>query len=208
MQEFLSISALILLGAISPGPDFAMVTRNSLMYSRQAGIYTALGISTSILIHACYCILGLAIIISKSLLAFTIMKYLGASYLIYIGIKSLFAKRDTKMIHVDHASHTIKRSKVFYQGLLCNLLNPSVIMFFLAFFTMVVKPGYALITEAGYALEIAAIQMLWFSSLVFMLTHPYVKSNLNRIQFYIVKMMGVLLVGFGFKIATLSTALL
>jgi RhtB (resistance to homoserine/threonine) family protein len=207
MQEFLSISALILLAAISPGPDFALVTRNSLMYSRKAGIYTAFGISVSILIHATYCILGLAILISESPFAFNIMKYLGASYLIYIGIKSLFAKRDRELIQVNHASQSIKGSQLFYQGLLCNLLNPSVIMFFLAFFTMVV-PGHTLALEAGYALEISAIQMIWFSTLAFMLTHPYVKRNLNRIQFYIVKMMGALLVGFGLKIATLSKALL
>ena len=74
MQEFLSVSLLIILAAISPGPDFAIVTKNSLLYSRKAGIYTALGVSGSLLVHAVYCILGLALIISQSLLAFIIIK--------------------------------------------------------------------------------------------------------------------------------------
>lgn len=94
MQEFFSISFLIILAAISPGPDFAMVIKNSLLYSRRAGIYTALGVSVSLLIHAVYCILGLALVISRSLLAFSIIKYLGAAYLIYIGIKGFLAKRE------------------------------------------------------------------------------------------------------------------
>ena len=88
MQEFLSISLLIMLAAVSPGPDFAVVTKNSLLYSRKAGLFTALGVSVSLLIHAVYCILGLAIIISQSLLAFSVIKYLGAAYLIYIGFKA------------------------------------------------------------------------------------------------------------------------
>lgn len=206
MQEFLSISLLILLAAISPGPDFAVVTKNSLLYSRKTGLFTALGVSISLLIHAVYCILGLAIIISQSLLAFSVIKYLGAAYLIYIGFKSLFAKRETQRLDVKHSRQTITNWQAFSQGLLCNLLNPKAIMFLLAFFTLVVKPGHSFISEMGYGFEIAVIHMIWFSSLACMLTHSYVKTNLSRIQFYIVKAMGAVLVAFGARIATLSHA--
>lgn len=206
MQEFLSISVLILLAAISPGPDFALVTKNSLLYSRRIGIYTALGVSVSLLIHASYCILGLAIVISQSLLAFSIIKYLGAAYLIYIGIKSLLAKREMMKLDAHHAMHSITGLQAFNQGLLCNLLNPKAIMFLLAFFTLVVKPGHSIFTELGYGVEIGLIHMIWFSGLSYMLTHQYVKTNLNRLQYYIVKIMGGLLVAFGVRIASLSHA--
>lgn len=205
MQEFLSISILIMLAAISPGPDFAVVTKNSLLYSRRAGIYTALGVSVSLLIHAIYCILGLALIISQSLLAFSIIKYLGAAYLIYIGIKGLLAKREAVIIDAEHST-TISGLQAFYQGLLCNLLNPKAIMFLLAFFTLVVKPGHSLFIEMGYGFEIALIHMIWFSSLSVIMTHHAVKTNLSRIQFYIVKAMGAVLVAFGVRIATLHQA--
>ncbi|KTC92413.1 LysE family transporter [Fluoribacter dumoffii] len=206
MQEFLSISVLIMLAAISPGPDFALVTKNSLLYSRKAGIYTALGVSVSLLAHASYCILGLALVISQSLLAFSIIKYLGAAYLIYIGIKSLLAKREMMKVDTRQATHSITSLQAFNQGLFCNLLNPKAIMFLLAFFTLVVKPGHSIITELGYGVEIALIHMIWFSSLSYLLTHQYVKSNLNRLQYYIVKVMGGLLVAFGVRIANLSHA--
>ena len=207
MQEFLSISLLIMLAAISPGPDFAVVTKNSLLYSRKAGLLAALGVSVSLLIHAVYCILGLAIIISQSLLAFSVIKYLGAAYLIYIGCKGLFAKREpTGQLDIKHSKQIITHWQAFSQGLLCNLLNPKAIMFLLAFFTLVVKPGHSLISEMGYGFEIALIHMMWFSSLAYLLTHASIKTNLNRIQYYIVKVMGAVLVVFGARIATLSHA--
>jgi RhtB (resistance to homoserine/threonine) family protein len=208
MQEFLSISLLIILAAISPGPDFAIVTKNSLLYSRKAGIYTAFGISVSLLVHAIYCILGLALIISQSLLAFSIIKYLGAAYLIYIGIKGLLAKREVAHLENKKSKKSLNALSAFYQGLLCNLLNPKAIMFLLAFFTLIVKPGHSLWAEMSYGFEIAVIHMIWFSSLSILMTHQAVRTNLNRIQFYIIKAMGALLVAFGVRIATLSQTIM
>ncbi|EKD73931.1 MAG: hypothetical protein ACD_45C00140G0001, partial [uncultured bacterium] len=178
MQEFLSITLLIMLVAISPGPDFAMVTKNSLLYSRKSGVFTALGVSTSLLIHGVYCILGLAMIISQSLLLFNIIKYLGAAYLIYIGIKGIFSKHETSKFNLMHSSNTITNQRAFYQGLLCNLLNPKAIMFLLAFFTLIVKPGSTLLAEMWYGFEIAFIHMIWFSSLAYMMTHRIIKTNI------------------------------
>lgn len=204
MEEFLSISILIILAAISPGPDFAMVIKNSVMHSRKIGIFTAAGVSFSFLIHSVYCILGLAIIISKSLLAFSIIKYCGAAYLVYIGVKSLRVKREDLNLQATVSNKPITGRQAFVQGLLCNLLNPKAIMFLLVFFTIVVGPGHSLFSEMGYGLEIALIHMIWFSSLAYMLTHQYVAAKLNRIQFYIVKVMGAVLVAFGLRVAMLS----
>ena len=204
MQEFLSISLLIMLAAISPGPDFAMVTKNALMYTRQHGIATALGASISLLIHSSYCMLGLALAVSQSLLAFNLIKTIGAIYLVYIGIKSLLAKRTQMPMAYQHSSHMITLKQAFYQGFWGNLLNPKAIMFLLAFFTLIVKPNSSTWLEAGFAIEISVIHMIWFSSLSYLLTHRHVKKHLARAQYYIVKVMGVLLVAFGVRIATLS----
>ena len=79
---------------------------------------------------------------------------------------------------------------------------------YIAFFTLIVKPGHALSIEMGYGLEIAMIHMIWFSFLAYMMTHRAVKSNLSRIQYYIVKAMGALLVAFGGRIAMLNQAIM
>ncbi len=154
-----------------------------------------------------YCVLRLAVIISKSLLAFTVIKYLGAAYLTYIGVKSLLAKHEKITPDAKQANNRMSHKQVFYQGLLGNLLNPKAILFLLAFFTLVIKPGASIWVEFAYGVEIAVIHMLWFSYLAFLLTHRYVKKHLNQIQFYIVKAMGAVLVAFGVRIATLHQTL-
>ncbi len=204
MGEFFGITLLIILAAISPGPDFAMVVKNSLAYSRRAGIFTSLGISCSMLFHASYCIMGLAIIISKSLLAFNIIKYIGASYLIYIGIQSLFAKSSSIQNIQKTSVKSFSELAAFKQGFLCNVLNPKAIMFFLALFTIVVKPNTSLVLQIGYAIEIALIHFIWFSGLSLFLTHHKMTKFFNKLQTFLTKLMGGLLIMFGIRIATLT----
>lgn len=207
MTEFFTITLLIMLAAISPGPDFAMVIKNALLHDRNAGIFTALGVFCSLIIHASYCIFGLAIIISKSLLLFSIIKYLGAAYLIYIGIKSLFTKQLVTKINDQAAIGSITVRQAFLQGLFCNLLNPKSILFAVAFFTLIIKPSTSLEIQIGFGMEIAIIHFIWFTCLALMITHQSVKRNLNKIQHYIVKVMGVVLIGFGARVALISQVL-
>lgn len=76
------------IGMISPGPDFLLVTKNALLYPKRQALATAFGIVSGCLFHATYCILGLGLIITQSILIYTIIKYAGACYLIYLGFKS------------------------------------------------------------------------------------------------------------------------
>ncbi|MCE3238302.1 MAG: lysine transporter LysE [Gammaproteobacteria bacterium] len=204
MSEFITISLIIMLAAISPGPDFAMVVKNALLRNRRCGIFTALGVSCSLLIHSAYCILGLAIVISKSLILFSIIKYIGAAYLIYIGVKSLLAKHSVMQITEQTTNDTMNTYQGFMQGLLCNLLNPKAIMFILAFFTLIINPSSSWIEQLGFGIEIALIHFVWFSWLALMITHQRIRARLNTIQHYIGKVMGVALIGFGARIALLS----
>jgi len=204
MTEFFAITLIIILAAISPGPDFAIVIKNALMHNRKSGIFTALGVSCSLLIHASYCILGLAIIISQSLLLFSIIKYLGAAYLIYIGIKSLMAKRPSTHIQTQTNHTPLNAFQSFTQGFLCNLLNPKAIMFILAFFTLIINPSTSWLAQFSYGIEIGLVHAIWFGWLAIMITHQRIKASLNKAQYYIVKAMGAVLVGFGLHIA-LST---
>src|SRR5579864_5031237 len=95
-MEYLSIIITVaiihLLGVISPGPDFIMTARNSLKYSTRTGVYSSVGLGLSTFTHIAYCLAGVALIISQSILLFTIIKFIGAGYLMYIGYKSLKSK--------------------------------------------------------------------------------------------------------------------
>ena len=89
MTELLAVITITLLAVISPGPDFAMVTRNSLLLSRRAGVLTAVGIGLGVLVHVAYTLLGLGLLIQQSLWLFNAIKLLGAAYLVYLGLKML-----------------------------------------------------------------------------------------------------------------------
>ena len=82
----------MLFAVMLPGPDFALVTKNTLLHSRRSGFFTSLGVSASNLVHITYCAFGLAIVIANSLLLFSIIKYIGAAYLIYLGLRSFLSK--------------------------------------------------------------------------------------------------------------------
>jgi len=91
LSEFITVAIIHLLAVMSPGPDFVMIMRNSLLYSRKTGIYSAIGLGAGIAVHVTYSLIGIGFIISKSVLLFSIIKLLGAGYLVYVGYKSLKA---------------------------------------------------------------------------------------------------------------------
>ena len=95
ISELITVGLVATFMAISPGADFLMVTRNSIFHGRLAGLYSSLGVSLAIWVHVAYSIAGLAIIIANSILLFSIIKYLGAAYLIYIGWKTFSSKPDS-----------------------------------------------------------------------------------------------------------------
>jgi RhtB (resistance to homoserine/threonine) family protein len=201
---FLTIGILQTFAVISPGPDFALIVKNTLSYSRKIGILSALGITSGILFHMIYCLLGFAVIIHQSLILFNIFKYLGAGYLIYIGIKELLNQKPHAEDNFYTEKYTISGLSAFRQGLLCNMLNPKAALFFLGLFTLVISPTTPFFHQAIYVLEILAITFIWFSSLTLLLTHPEIAGRIQRFQPIITKLMGILLIGFGATLALLD----
>ena len=204
LTQFFTIGFLMLLSAMLPGPDFALVTKNSILHSRRAGLFTSLGIGSAILVHITYCVLGLAVIISQSLLLFSFIKYLGAIYLIYLGITAILTKHTSTIeakVHCPLQKSKISDLTAFRQGFLCNLLNPKATLFFLALFTMIIKSETPKLWELAYAIEMFIITIGWFCSLTIILSHRRILRILNRIEKYIEKAVGIFLIGFGVALA-------
>lgn len=205
MSGFITIAIIAFLAALSPGPDFVVIAKNAIAHSRRAGIFSSIGIGVGILFHSTYCVLGLAVIITHSLLVFSAIKYIGALYLIYLGVKALFAKKGGKMLNPAKAKTTLSAGKAFQQGLLTNVLNPKCTLFMLSVFTLVIHPGLSYSIQALYGIEIALITALWFVLLSVMLTHKTVKAKLDKVQHWVTKCMGIFLIGFGIKVALLHS---
>lgn len=198
MLDYYTIAVIALLAAISPGPDFAVVAKNAIGHHRQAAIMTSLGIGVGILIHSTYCVLGLAVVISQSLLVFNLIKYVGAGYLIYLGIKSLFSKSTpAKALSAKTANSTLSNWQAFKNGLLVNVLNPKCTLFMLSVFTVVVKPHTPTMVQASYGVLIALITAGWFVFLSIGLTHTIVKQKIEKVQHVVTKAIGVVLMSLG-----------
>lgn len=207
IAQFFSVAFIALFGAMLPGPDFAIVVKNSMLHSRQSGYFTSLGIGVAILVHMTYCIFGLALVIAGSPFLFNFIKYIGACYLIYLGIQSIKAKQSKNIFQTKENNpyiNDLSSFTSFKQGFLCNLLNPKATMFFLSLFTVLIKADTPLHWSIIYGLEIAIIGILWFCSLTIILSHPKVKKCLQNAEQYIAKLLGIFLIGFGLALAFFS----
>ena len=202
MQELLIVAGIHLLAVMSPGPDFVMMLRSSLMYSRRTAIWSAVGLGGGIALHVTYCLLGIGLLISKSILLFTIIKYLGAAYLIYIGIKSLQSKRATKTdaLHIKK-QEDISKWQALKLGFLTNALNPKATLFFLALFTQVISTSTPVIWKMAYGLEMVLATIAWFSLVAVFMTQNPIRKAFIGVKHHIERAFGVILVAFGVKVA-------
>lgn len=199
--EFLTVATIHMLAVMSPGPDFALVLKNSLTDSRKKGIYTAFGLAAGILVHVTYSLIGIGLIIAKSIVVFSIIKFIGAGYLIWIGYKSLKAKPvEAKETVVDQKSN-LSPIQAVRMGFLTNVLNPKVTLFFLALFTQVVHQNTPIIVKLSYGIEMCLATFLWFSALAMIISHKKVKSKFTKIQHHVEHFFGAVLIALGIKVA-------
>jgi RhtB (resistance to homoserine/threonine) family protein len=196
-----TIAFIHLLGAMSPGPDFLMSVRNSLAYSRRTGIFTAVGFGLGVAVHVTYCIAGIAVVISRSLLVFGTIKYLGAAYLLYVGIRSIFTGSPGMKGTPHRERYDISAFNAVRIGFLTNILNPKATLFFLGLFTIVISPSTprSVLVIAGLVMVIDTV--LWFSFVAVFLNVRHVRTFFERFQGWFGKAFGGLLVLVSIRIA-------
>jgi RhtB (resistance to homoserine/threonine) family protein len=191
---------------MSPGPDFVVAVRNSVLYSRKVGIFTALGFAAGVIVHVTYTLAGLAAIIAHSTVLFSILKYVGAAYLFYMGYKALRSKGfDAPSVDpAEKEKYTLSSWKAFRGGFLTNVLNPKATLFFMAIFSQFVTPETAFPVQILYAATCMAMTALWFSIVAVVLTAPRIKSIFLRAARWIDRICGVLFVGLGLRLAMMT----
>lgn len=200
--EFLTVALIHLLAVASPGPDFAIVVRESVGAGRRAGIFTALGVGCGIFVHVTYSLLGIGLIVSQSIVLFNALKWLAAAYLLYIGIKALRAKPAAAGAADPHVAQLERSPRAaFVTGFVTNGLNPKATLFFLSLFTVVINPHTPLLVQAGYGMYLAVATAIWFCMVAMLFSQQRVRAGFARLGHWFDRAMGVVLVGLGIKLA-------
>ncbi len=209
-SEFLLVALAHLVAVASPGPDFAMVLRQSVTYGRRPAIWTSIGIGTGIFLHVAYSLLGIGLLVRSSVFAFNILKWLGAIYLAWIGLKALRAKPFAGGFTAgggaaDGILKTPDRRAAFVTGFLTNVLNPKATLFFVALFSVVINPRTPVLIQSAYGLWMALVTMAWFTLVSLFFSHEPVRAAFLRSGHWFERVMGVILLGLGLRLA-LATA--
>jgi RhtB (resistance to homoserine/threonine) family protein len=192
-----SVTSLIM---VTPGPDMVLVLRNTFVGGRHAGLQTSIGILAGNLVHITYCVLGIGLLVSQSIVAFSMLKYAGAAYLIYLGVMSFRA--GAKTLDIDDIDRRRLTHSWFVQGFLNNLLNPKGTLFYLGIFTVVIRPD----TSASATMLLICIMMLvsacFWPIFVYTLDQPRIRRLIERSQQTVDRIFGALLIGLGLRLAS------
>ena len=198
---FITLTVIHLLAAASPGPDFALVSRQALLQGRRAGLWVSLGIALGLGIHIAYSAAGLATLIAHSTMWMSAIKLIGGSYLLYLGFQGIRAKAQSGVITnepaviMDVAAH-----RLVGKGFLCNALNPKAPIYFLSLFTIVLSPNLPASTLVVYGVWIMLLQLFWFSLITLFFSQPTIRRRFLAISHWIDRVFGVAMVGLGLKV--------
>lgn len=193
-QEFLLMASAHALAVASPGPDFAIVMRQSLIFGRRFAILTSIGIGLAILVHVTYAVLGIGLLIRDTLWLFTTIKVAGAAYLLYIGWQAIRVKKAEVKDFKPVSQDTMTSIKAFRQGFITNVLNPKATLFFLSLFTTIVSAETPMAIQALYGIWMSVMTGAWFVFLSLMLTQQKVRQFFANFGHWIDRVLGVFLI--------------
>lgn len=200
LATFMTIGALNCMAMLSPGPDFAIILRNSLSYSRRVGVFTALGIALGTVLHITYLLFGLGALVKQSIALFTLMKVAGSAYLIWIGIKAIKSKKEQGESGVANAKKDVSDWVALRQGFLTNALNPKCILYFLSVFTLVIDADTPTSIVLAYGVEMTLLTVAYFVTLSLILSHRRVRKWFSNVGHVVERVTGGLLVALGIKL--------
>ena len=204
-QMLLFIAAGILLN-LTPGPDVLYIVTNSLRSGAKAGVVAALGINAGCFVHIFAAALGVSALLAASATAFTVLKWLGAAYLVWIGVKLLFARTPGKhedLSAIARSQPALPLPKVFLGGFFTNALNPKVAIFFLAFVPQFIPPDADHKALAFIALgtlfnvNSVFVNAGWALAAAWMATRESVQAGMHWLD----RAAGAMFIAFGLKLA-------
>ncbi len=204
LYELLGLMAVFSIMIVSPGADFALVVRQSIVHGRRSAIITSFGIGASLLFHISYTVLGLGLIVSKSLYLFGMLKWAGAAYLFYLGIKALLSsapEAPSEMAESEPARQ-LSALRCFLMGFVTNALNPKAVLFFLSLFSALVSHETPVLIQAGYGVVMSTALISWFIAVSIFFTMQSVRDRFVAWGRWFNRVTGLVFIGLGVKLAS------
>jgi RhtB (resistance to homoserine/threonine) family protein len=196
---FLAGVLVLALLTISPGADMALVAKITLEHGRRAALLATLGICSGTLVHATASALGLSVILATSAEAFTVVKLVGAAYLVYLGAQAL---RGSFRHDAVDATPPRRGTTPYLQGLLTNVLNPKVAVFYLTFLPQFMSPGdNVFVRSLAFALAHSVMGIAWLSAYAFVLSHVSAAFGRAGVRRWLERVTGGALIGLGARLA-------
>ncbi|WP_394131045.1 LysE family translocator [Shewanella maritima] len=211
-----SLAVIHTIALMSPGPDFAIIVKMATQQTRTCALYCAAGIALAILLHTLLSLLGISLMIQQSPIAYSIVQFVGISYLGWMGIGAFrggvqqyrsnhqgsgaHSNDLSAQLVAGNATHQATSSTVspiqgFKIGLLTNLLNPKALVFFITLFTVLVTPSVDNATKIASAIMLFGLSLLWFGFLSIVLSQSHIQRKLMNSSCYIDILVGVIFVG-------------
>ncbi len=204
--DWLTVFVVTALAGLSPGPNFAIVVKNSLVHSRRAGVWTAGGVTAGNLPHIIFGLLGVTVIVSRSVLLFNTLKWLGAAYLIYLGVRGILTKRHALADNPVNLGAVADRDalasrRAFWNSFLISVLNPKVALFYLVLFTQAVRPDTPAWAHGVYAVTVIGVTFGWHVLLALFASHTSVRDRFQAGMHWVERVTGVVLIALGVRLA-------
>lgn len=203
MPEIISVALITLLAVISPGADFAMVTRNSYLYGRSSGLLTTLGIGLGVQVHVFYTMIGVGLLIATSPSLFMALKIFGAAYLVFVGYQT-FTSKPVEVNTIEKNALIRTPLQSIKVGFFTNALNPKTTLFVLSTYSQIVSPSTPLLQEYAYGLFMTVAHWLWFALVCIFFSNPTLRSKMLNHQKPINRAIGGALTALGGLLAVAS----
>ncbi|MCW8092376.1 LysE family translocator [Alteromonas sp. ASW11-130] len=206
LDEFITIALVHLVAVASPGPDFAVVVRNSVAYGRKIAMWTSVGIGLGILLHVAYSLVGLSVVIKTTPWLYAAISYLAAAYLLYLAYGAIRSGPNNRQsvnqneLQQGKSDDAISLKKALWMGFLTNGLNPKATLFFLSLFTAIISVETPLSVKTFYGVYLAFATGAWFCFLSFLLSTNKVATLIGTKGYWLDRIMGVLLIGLAAKL--------
>ncbi|HAU4890615.1 TPA: LysE family translocator [Aeromonas hydrophila] len=198
LTSWLALAAICVMGAISPGPSLALIIRNTVQGGQGHGVATALGHGFGVGIYALITALGLAILITQTPLLFDVIRYGGAAFLAWLGVKALLAKPAKG--EASEEVHQLRGRQGAFEGFMVAFLNPQLAVFFIALFSQFVHADTGWREGGIMMLTAGGIDAVWYVLVALVLSRGPVLAWLKAKSFVIDKVSGLVLLGLALKV--------